>query len=199
MTSMTQDDERLARPPGTARAADVNSQLFQLTRTMHVLKTHEAAGDGVPWSTYLLLFHLVAGGPRRARALAEAAGTDPSTVSRQVDWLVGRGLVERRADPSDGRATLLVATEAGVATQRRMRAGRDRMMAGVLARWPEDDVLRLTQLLGRLNADLTAQLPQILTALQHRTGLQARHLDTEPAPVAVAVDEPADAESKDRR
>ena len=152
------------------RANDVNTEIFHLTRSMHVLKNNLVAtgSDGVPWSTYMLLFHLIAGGPRRARALAEVACTDPSTVSRQVDWLVRMGLVERQADPSDGRATLLVATEAGVATQQRMRTGRDRMMAGVLRDWSDDDVRQLTALLGRLNADLSEQLPEILGAMQRR-------------------------------
>ena len=44
-----------------------------------------SSGDGVEWSTYVLLFHLIAGGPMRTKALAESVGVDPSTVSRQVE------------------------------------------------------------------------------------------------------------------
>ena len=47
----------------------------------------------------------------RAGALAECMQSDPSTVSRQVAALVKDGLLERRADPADGRASLLVLTE----------------------------------------------------------------------------------------
>lgn len=157
-----------------ARATDLNSQIMHLTRTMHVLKNNVAVtgSEGVPWSTYLLLFHLIGGGPRRAGALAEVACTDPSTVSRQVDTLVRLGLVERQADPADGRATLLVATAAGIAKQGQMRAGRDRMTAGVLRSWSDDEVQQLTGLLGRFNADLTEQLPDILAAM-HRRSAQA--------------------------
>ena len=43
---------------------------------------------------------------------------DPSTVSRQVASLVKAGLVERQADPDDGRASILVPTELGRAKVR---------------------------------------------------------------------------------
>jgi DNA-binding MarR family transcriptional regulator len=145
----------------------LNQEMLQLTRAMHVLRTHVVAhtAGGVPWSTYTLLFHLVSGGPRRAGALAECVYVDPSTISRQVDQLVKLGLVERRADPVDGRATLLAATEAGVEIHRRLRASRDRMLAGLLQDWPDEDVARLTELLGRLNQDVDAAMPQLLASL----------------------------------
>jgi DNA-binding MarR family transcriptional regulator len=146
---------------------NLNEQLVRLSRTLHSLRTHMAArapGD-VPWPTYTLLFHLVTGGPRRAGALAECVHVDPSTVSRQVDQLVRMGLVERRADPDDGRATLLAATEAGRALHRRARQFRERMLGQLLAHWPTDDVDRLTELLTRLNDDLTAGMPDLLAAM----------------------------------
>ncbi|MFP5347959.1 MAG: MarR family winged helix-turn-helix transcriptional regulator [Actinomycetes bacterium] len=162
--------------------AGVTEQVQLLTRTMHVLRNQVAAagGDDLPWSTYMLLFHLVSGGPRRASALAEVACIDPSTVSRQVSDLVRLGLVERRADPDDGRATVLVATERGVETQQRMRRGRDRMMARVLQSWSDKDVDQLTGALRRFNADLTAELPGIVASLQRRTasGLTLSSADT---------------------
>ena len=58
-------------------------------------------------------------GPLRAGALADCLQSDPSTVSRQVAALVKDGLLERRADPDDGRASLLVLTDAAT-----RRAGR---------------------------------------------------------------------------
>jgi DNA-binding MarR family transcriptional regulator len=163
MTMSEQERER-------ERTSRVTEQVQLLTRTMHLLRNQmeAAGGDGLPWSTYMLLFHLISGGPRRAGALAEAACIDPSTVSRQVDSLVRLGLVERRADPRDGRATVLAATDAGVAMQQRMRAGRDRMMALILDSWSDQDVHQLVTLLQRFNTDLVAELPNIVAALQHR-------------------------------
>ena len=51
--------------------------------------------------------------PARLSTLAEAAGVEMSTASRQVAGLVERGYVERRPDPDDGRATVHRLTEAG--------------------------------------------------------------------------------------
>lgn len=146
---------------------DLNHELLRLARTLHVLRTHLAAHapGGVPWSTYALLFPLVTDGPCRARALAETAHVDASTVSRQVDQLVRMGLVERRADPDDGRATQLVATQAGRELHARVRAARERMIQDLLADWDAGDVERLGELLGRLNTDMTERLPQLLVTM----------------------------------
>jgi DNA-binding MarR family transcriptional regulator len=168
------------------QAGELNEQLLLLTRAMHVLRTHlaTAAPGGVPWATYTLLFHLVTGGPRRASALAECVYVDPSTVSRQVDQLVRLGLVERRADPADGRATLLAATEAGRGVYRRIRSARDRMVAGLLTDWPAEDVAALNELLGRLNTRLADAMPRLLTAVSQGSLDDVVHLSAPPsAPV----------------
>lgn len=145
----------------------LNQEILQLTRATHAMRHHVAThtAGGVQWSTYTVLFHLVSGGPRRASALAECVYVDPSTISRQVDQLVKLGLVERRADPADGRATLLAATPTGVEMHRRLRASRDRMLADLLQDWPAEDVARLTELLGRFNEDMAAAMPQLLASL----------------------------------
>jgi DNA-binding MarR family transcriptional regulator len=46
-------------------------------------------------------------------ALAAHAGTDPMMTSQVLRALEAKGLVERRAHPTDGRARLLAATAAG--------------------------------------------------------------------------------------
>ncbi len=153
--------------PALTRAGQLNQHILQLTRTMQTIKSSVAAhrNDGVSWSTYVLLFHLTTLGPMRTKELAESVCVDPSTISRQVDQLVKLGHVERRADPDDGRVTVLAPTEQGRETHRRMRIARDQMMAGVLAEWDHVDADALTTLLGRLTVDLSDALPRILGAL----------------------------------
>jgi DNA-binding MarR family transcriptional regulator len=153
--------------PALDRAAALSQHLMVLSRTMQSIKTaaHARQDDGVSMSTYVLLFHLIAQGPMRPTSLAESACVDPSTISRQVDQLVRLGHVARTADPDDGRATLLVATDQGRATHARMRENRDRLYAGLLAHWDDDDVATLTALLGRLTGDLSDALPRILAEL----------------------------------
>lgn len=89
------------------------------------------------------------------RELAEFLRLDPSQVVALVDDLQSRGLVERRPDPADRRANVVVATDAGrdLATAARETArsaeervhaqlsSEDRETLGVLLRalaFPED-------------------------------------------------------------
>jgi DNA-binding MarR family transcriptional regulator len=92
-------------------------------------------------------------GPIRAGALAGVVQSDPSTVSRQVAALVKDGLLERRADPEDGRAALLAVTDRArtvLAEQDRIRLGRyDEMLAD----WDADDLSRFAELLSRFTDD----------------------------------------------
>lgn len=154
-------------PVDAAAVTALSEAMVRLTRAGHALRTQLAAHDpdGIEWAAYALLQHLVTDGPQRASALAEAACVDPSTVSRQVGELVAAGLVERRPDPADGRAVLLVATPAGehVAAARRER--RARTFARVVDGWSERDVRTLTRLLERFNDDFAAVRPQLVAEL----------------------------------
>ena len=58
-------------------------------------------------AAYGLLSLLQDAGPLRASELVTRIGLDKSTVSRQVAHLVDLGLVDRAADPVDGRAQVL--------------------------------------------------------------------------------------------
>ena len=93
-------------------------------------------------------------GPRRLGDVAEADGSDPSTVSRRVAALTERGLVERRPDPCDGRAHQVALTGRGrevLDAERRRRAA---LVTDALAEWPDADRAHLTRLLVRLGASL---------------------------------------------
>src|SRR5262249_21881321 len=87
--------------------------------------------------------------PARASDLAQLVCLDLSTVSRQVASLEHVGLVERRPDPLDGRASLLLLSSKGKRVSDRLSEARRTMFAEVLADWPEDDVERFGDLLSR--------------------------------------------------
>src|ERR671932_1660462 len=90
-------------------------------RLVHALKAHQAAEGS---AALVLLFPLSRLGPLRHSELAELVHADPSTVSRHVSSLIERGLVQRVADETDGRASRLVVTDAGSAALRQVRAPR---------------------------------------------------------------------------
>ena len=102
-------------------------------------------------AAYGLLALLQDAGPLRASDLVTRLGLDKSTVSRQIASLVDLGLVERAADPADGRAQVLTASAEGAARLARIRDVRRARWESDLSSWPPTDVATLAELLRRLN------------------------------------------------
>lgn len=114
--------------------------------------------EGVERVGYVLLWQLIAEGPQRITALAEAVHSDISTVSRQVTALVRHGWIERRPDPDDGRACLLAVTPAGREVYERIRGCRDAHMVRIMDGWRYEERDELARLVARLNDDLESYL-----------------------------------------
>lgn len=93
-----------------------------------------------------------------AKELAARSGLDPSTVSRSVTALVADGLVERRPDPHDGRASVLAVTDAGRTALAEARAWYTGLLDRALADWSPAEIGHLDSLLGRLVTDLGGAL-----------------------------------------
>jgi DNA-binding MarR family transcriptional regulator len=108
-------------------------------------------GDDVGSATQLLLRTIAADGPMRASALAANVQADLSTISRQVGTLVTQGLLERRADPEDGRACLLVLTEAGQDVLAQHEEVRAAFFEQVLAGWPAEELGQFAVLVERFD------------------------------------------------
>ena len=145
-------------------AGDLGDALVHLLRVLERTGAQLSARrqDGLDRAAFALLARLVHDGPLRSRALADAALADPSTVSRQVASLVELGMVERQADPADGRATLLAATEQGRHLAAQLRRRRDATVSAVVADWPASDRADLRRLLTRFTDDLERLRPTLL-------------------------------------
>lgn len=102
-------------------------------------------------AAYGLLALLEDAGPLRASDVVGRLGLDKSTVSRQVSQLADLGLVDRAADPVDGRAQVLTPSAEGSARLARIRAARRARWESDLGDWPAADVATLGELLARLN------------------------------------------------
>ncbi len=123
---------------------------------------HKMSKAGVDRSTVMLLKTLVHQGPSRSSALAAAIHSDPSTVSRQIAAMVRDGLVERMADPEDGRASVLAPTEAGKALLEEQRRRLGLALARVVQQWAPEDVDTFLDLLERFVTDHERQLPSMI-------------------------------------
>ncbi len=89
-------------------------------------------------------------GPVRLSALSEHLEIAPRSATEVVDALEARGLVRRRADPGDRRATLAEVTEHGAAILAEIRAARGTEAGRVFGRLTPADRADLARLLSRL-------------------------------------------------
>jgi DNA-binding MarR family transcriptional regulator len=81
-------------------------------------------------------------------------------LSRLVDRLAGRGLVERRTDPADGRSVLLSLTDAGRAVQRRIGRRHARGVARAMtARLDHGELAQLEAICLKLADQPAAPMP----------------------------------------
>jgi DNA-binding MarR family transcriptional regulator len=143
---------------GARRRTEATAVADSVVDLVHAVRSSKArllaaARTDVESAAQLLLRTIAHEGPLRASALAEAVHLDLSTVSRQTSALVSRGLLERRADPEDGRASLLALTDAGHRVLAEQILTRQSFFDEVLADWKIDDLHRFAALLERFTTD----------------------------------------------
>lgn len=103
---------------------------------------------------YSLLVRLDDTGDARPSDLAAYFGIGKPTLSRQVQMLERLGLVERTADPTDGRAVRLTLSPTGLERVHAARSARRERLRERLRDWSQEDIAQLAGLVGRLNASL---------------------------------------------
>ena len=168
---MTQMTQTIApTDPGEVDAADGTNDalagaVLDLLHKYNGIKARMVSGPEADQSPVFLLAKLVLGGPKRSGELAAALCADPSTVSRQAAALVKAGLVERQADPEDGRASLLVPTEAGLQRVEQHRERRGTAIAPVVQDWSADDRATFLRLLRRYSAGVETHRDAIVATL----------------------------------
>ena len=91
-------------------------------------------------------------GPIGIGELAELEGINPTMLSRVVGKLSDAGLIERIADPDDGRAVVVQTTAAGRKLHQRVLAQRSKAIAARLQRMPEGQAAQLLAALPALEA-----------------------------------------------
>jgi DNA-binding MarR family transcriptional regulator len=91
--------------------------------------------------------------------LAELAGRDYTTVSRQVSKLESLGLIARQSDKTDKRVRPAVITAKGRTMAAALQRARERLAAEALANWNKKDLQDLVRLMRRFADDLLAWRP----------------------------------------
>lgn len=111
--------------------------------------------------TALEMSAVIGEGERRLSELAELRNVDQSVISRQVGELEAQGLVSRRPDPADRRASLIRLTPEGLRVLEHAHELRRGWLRDALARVPAVDVQTAGELIRALTAELATHAEQI--------------------------------------
>ena len=159
-----------------ASALDQNAQIagavVDLVRLYGSIRARVTSPEG-DLSPLFLLVRLAHQGPSRTGELAGQVCADPSTVSRQVATLVRAGLVERRVDPDDRRASILLPTAEGrrvVAAHARRRGATVRP---VIQNWPQKDSDEFLRLLRTYIAGVEEHREEMIAILSDSDAVRA--------------------------
>jgi MarR family transcriptional regulator, organic hydroperoxide resistance regulator len=142
------------RPP----SAPLGQVLQRASSGLATLGNRVLAPTGVTSSQWKVLALLTTAGEARVNQLVEALDSDQAAVSRLVARMEHAGLLRRRADRRDARATALTLTargrKASHACDRRLR----RVMRALLEGLRPGERRTLVALLTRLNLAVAAAL-----------------------------------------
>ena len=109
---MTQDEEAV-------RAVDLADEFGRTAKLLGARLASRLSHHELSMPRAQLLVALLRHGPQRISELGGNVGISQGTASTLAEALVRDGLIERRTDPRDGRATQVALTRAG---QERARA-----------------------------------------------------------------------------
>ena len=112
-------------------------------------------------AAYGLLSVIRKQGPIRLTDLASCIGVGKPSVSRQIAFLEGLGLVSKEADPLDGRAQSIRLTPEGEERMHQVQDARREVFRERLAEWPAEDLQALAMLHGQAQRHLrTRRFPR---------------------------------------
>ncbi len=155
----TKGEERRGRAgDGELRAVEEATGLrVALVRIQRQLRS-KTASDITP-SQSSALSRIEQSGPVRLGTLAELEGTTAATMSRVIDSLADRSLIDRVPDPLDGRASLVRLSPRGGALLNEIRARYTEVLRGAMAELTREEqraVRRAVPVLERLSDLLQA-------------------------------------------
>jgi MarR family transcriptional regulator, transcriptional regulator for hemolysin len=152
---VTTAQSSLAGQVGAVEAAMTDLFRLAASRRLHDAR-QERCGIRLSRTGWELLRRVDDLGPIRVSQLAELMDLSLAVTSRGLQRLEEDGLVARRPDPSDRRATRLVATPRGKTARAGIQSALCDELASVLAGWAEADRHVLAELLPRLVRDMRA-------------------------------------------
>lgn len=138
----------------------LSSAIFRVARLHKSLAARLLRESGLHPGQELVLMTLWRDGPQRQVDLVRTLDSDAPTMARSIARLEKAGLVRRSPSPSDGRATIVEATEASLPLRERVErawATLERLTTAALSQRRASEALAL---LAELEAGLQAAAEQ---------------------------------------
>jgi DNA-binding MarR family transcriptional regulator len=150
MRATTGHEERAeVRAGAVEEASGLRVALVRIQRQLRA-----KSGADITPSQASALARIEQSGPVRLGSLAELEGTTAATMSRVIDSLADRRLIERVADPLDGRASLIRLSPEGGDLLHELRARNTEALRSALGRLSQEEqrvVRRAIPVLERLS------------------------------------------------
>jgi DNA-binding MarR family transcriptional regulator len=104
----------------------------------------------------LTLMDRLSAKPMRHKELAAFVGIKPSSLTKQIQELEAKGLVDRIGDEKDGRAAIIRLTQSGQDALVAAAQIRQSILRQVIAGWPAEKAEQVAELLDQLSGGVVA-------------------------------------------
>jgi DNA-binding MarR family transcriptional regulator/GNAT superfamily N-acetyltransferase len=121
-----------------------------------------------------VIYELAARGSTSASQLTEELSLDPAYLSRMLKVFAGKGMVDARKDPADGRGRLLSLTDRGHAVAADLAARSRESISSLIAPLDETERLALGASLGKATRLLGGANGDPIVVRDHRAGDMGR-------------------------
>jgi MarR family transcriptional regulator for hemolysin len=135
----------------------IGLRLSQVTRTVSRAFDEALDGAGGTLPVWLILLNLKIHKPTNQRNLAEKVGVREATLTHHLNAMDASGLVTRTRDAANRRVHLVELTDAGEAAFLRLQQAAIAFDARLRAGLADADLDQLSDLLGRMAANVGAE------------------------------------------
>jgi DNA-binding MarR family transcriptional regulator len=128
----------------------------------------------------LTLMDRLSAKPMRHKELAAFVGIKPSSLTKQIQELEAKGLVDRVGDEKDGRAAIIRLTRSGQDALVAAAEIRQSILRQVIAGWPAEQAQQVAELLDQLSGGVVAGWNDFWVSLSARRQAPARRMTRVP-------------------
>ena len=151
---------------GMDTAARVMGRLFALAPRLVEVQDLGAREYGMSYARGRVVAALTVSGPVLMRALSEAVGVTPRTITGLIDALEKDGWVERRPHPTDRRATIVALTPAAQIAFAKLNQNYGHLSRDLVSGIPDADLHAGLRVIEHISARLDDAISRGLAAIE---------------------------------